>query len=157
MSASGAVWGDYKKSTKGKDIAFVYSGGTYATIDVPDSTSTYVTGINASGVIAGDYTSDGTEFGFVDSGGTYTTIDVAGSTDTYVEGINTSGQVTGYYLSGSGTFGFIATPQTGAIMMTPLAAVAAPEPSTWALMLTGFAGLGFACYRKARSGRTALF
>ena len=27
---------------------------------------------------------------------------------------------------------------------------AAPEPSTWAMMVLGFAGLGFAGYRKAR-------
>jgi hypothetical protein len=33
---------------------------------------------------------------------------------------------------------------------------AIPEPSTWAMMLLGFAGLGFAGYRKARSARTAL-
>jgi hypothetical protein len=25
-----------------------------------------------------------------------------------------------------------------------------PEPSTWAMMLTGFAGLGFVGYRKAK-------
>jgi hypothetical protein len=25
-----------------------------------------------------------------------------------------------------------------------------PEPSTWAMMLLGFAGLGYACYRRAR-------
>jgi PEP-CTERM motif len=31
-----------------------------------------------------------------------------------------------------------------------------PEPSTWAMMLLGFAGLGFAGYRKARSARTAV-
>jgi PEP-CTERM motif len=31
-----------------------------------------------------------------------------------------------------------------------------PEASTWAMMLAGFAGLGFAGYRKARSSRTAL-
>ena len=31
-----------------------------------------------------------------------------------------------------------------------------PEPSTWAMMLLGFAGLGFAGYRKARSARSAL-
>ncbi len=30
-----------------------------------------------------------------------------------------------------------------------------PEPSTWAMMMLGFAGLGFTGYRKARSGRTA--
>jgi len=31
-----------------------------------------------------------------------------------------------------------------------------PEPSTWAMMLLGFAGIGFAGYRKAKSGRMAL-
>jgi hypothetical protein len=30
-----------------------------------------------------------------------------------------------------------------------------PEPSTWAMMLLGFAGIGFGGYRKAKSGRTA--
>jgi hypothetical protein len=34
--------------------------------------------------------------------------------------------------------------------------VSAPEPSTWAMMLIGFAGLGFVGYRKAHSARTAL-
>jgi hypothetical protein len=31
-----------------------------------------------------------------------------------------------------------------------------PESSTWAMMLIGFAGVGFAGYRKARTARTAL-
>jgi hypothetical protein len=34
-----------------------------------------------------------------------------------------------------------------------LAAVATPELSTWAMLLLGFAGLGFAGYRKAQGGR----
>jgi hypothetical protein len=33
---------------------------------------------------------------------------------------------------------------------------AVPEPSIWAMMLLGFAGLGFAGYRKVRVGRAAL-
>jgi hypothetical protein len=34
--------------------------------------------------------------------------------------------------------------------------VAAPEPSTWAMMLLGFAGLGFAGYRRARARAATL-
>jgi hypothetical protein len=30
-----------------------------------------------------------------------------------------------------------------------------PEPSTWAMMLIGFAGLGYAGYRRARVPRAA--
>jgi PEP-CTERM motif len=33
---------------------------------------------------------------------------------------------------------------------------AVPEPSTWAMMLLGFAGLGFAGYRRARAGGATL-
>jgi hypothetical protein len=33
--------------------------------------------------------------------------------------------------------------------------IGTPEPSTWAMMLLGFAGLGFAGYRKAQGGRIA--
>ncbi len=35
---------------------------------------------------------------------------------------------------------------------SPPGGSAVPEPSTWAMMLLGFAGLGFAGYRRARSG-----
>jgi PEP-CTERM motif len=31
-----------------------------------------------------------------------------------------------------------------------------PEPSTWAMMLAGFAGLGFVGYRRAKKGRATL-
>jgi hypothetical protein len=34
--------------------------------------------------------------------------------------------------------------------------VSAPEPSTWALMLFGFLGLGFAGYRRNKSARLAV-
>ncbi len=33
-----------------------------------------------------------------------------------------------------------------------LTGAAVPEPSTWAMMLLGFAGLGFAGWRRARQG-----
>ena len=36
-----------------------------------------------------------------------------------------------------------------------LSGAVVPEPSTWAMMLLGFAGLGFAGYRHARKARFA--
>jgi hypothetical protein len=33
---------------------------------------------------------------------------------------------------------------------------AIPEPSTWAMLLAGFAGLGFADYRRAKTPRSGL-
>ena len=48
-----------------------------------------------------------------------------------------------------------ATANSGAIFETGNTP-GTPEPSTWAMMLLGFAGLGFASYRKARGARAAL-
>ena len=56
-------------------------------------------------------------------------------------GINDHGQIVGFYTAANGsTIGFETT---------------VPEPSTWALMLLGFAGLGILGYRKVRQGTLA--
>ena len=86
------------------DHVFVYENGTYTTLDVPGSSGTGGApnaGINAAGVIAGNYY-NGSEHGFTYANGTFATIDVPGATDTYVTGINNSGQLTGYYLGATG-------------------------------------------------------
>jgi PEP-CTERM motif-containing protein len=55
---------------------------------------------------------------------------------------NTSAFATGLTFESDGTFTGIQTPITeGAVV---------PEPSTWAMMLLGFVGLGFAGYRKSQ-------
>jgi hypothetical protein len=41
-------------------------------------------------------------------------------------------------------------------VLTGSATGVVPEPATWAMMLLGFAGLGFVGYRRARAGRAAL-
>ena len=56
--------------------------------------------------------------------------------------INNRGQIVGYGLNPFG--------QETAFLLTPV-----PEPSTWALMLFGFAGLGYAGYRRAGAAATA--
>ena len=157
ISPSGALAGYYLKGDK--EYGFMESGGTYTRLRFPGSIESNATAINASGVVAGDYESAKEKyFGFVYSDGVYSTINIPGSTEIYVEGINASGEVTGRYFDSSADtyYGFIATPQAAAVMATPSAAAAAPEPSTWALLLAGFACLGFVGYRRGGSTRTAL-
>jgi hypothetical protein len=42
---------------------------------------------------------------------------------------------------------------SGASKFTPVGVSAIPEPSTWAMMLLGFAGLGFVGYRRTRRAK----
>lgn len=63
----------------------------------------------------------------------------SGWTDTQAVGINNSGDIIGYGSYHDEWYGFLLTP--------------VPEPSTWMMMLAGFAGLGFAGYRRATKGR----
>jgi len=82
-------------------VAFRYSGGsggTYAEIDYPHSTMTVASGINASGAVAGYYTTGlkALASGYVYSDGSYTRIKYPKSGDTYVNAIDTAGAVAGY-------------------------------------------------------------
>jgi hypothetical protein len=43
-----------------------------------------------------------------------------------------------------------------AFLLRPVSAFAAPEPSTWPMLLIGFAGLGFAGYRRAKKGHATV-
>jgi hypothetical protein len=79
----------------------------------------------------------------------------AGPIDLMITGISTSDFVanTDGFIAVADLLGSKGTGDVGGMTgtLTPV-----PEPSTWAMMLLGFAGLGFAGYRKARSARTAL-
>jgi hypothetical protein len=56
-------------------------------------------------------------------------------------GLNDRGDIIGFGDYNGGQYGFLLT---------------VPEPSTWAMMLLGFAGLGFAGYRATRSSAAHL-
>jgi len=53
INDAGTIVGTYADLTG--NHGFLYSGGTYATLDAPGATQTRASGINASGLIVGDY------------------------------------------------------------------------------------------------------
>jgi PEP-CTERM motif len=131
-----------------------------------------VTGINNAGDIVGYYYVVGEygPYGFLYSDGSYTTIDPPGNSIyglTIPTDINDDGEIVGYYGDGNSNFtlGFIlndgvyTTLYGGMLSTQPFSVTASgeilgnlfgtvPEPSTWAMMLLGFAGLGFVGYRQ---------
>ena len=126
-------------------LGFVDEGGTITTIDPFGSTFTQALGVNDLGEIVGFYTdATGNQHGYIDNGGVFASFDPPGSVSTTINGLNDKGDIVGFYTSASAdaVIGFVGTP--------------VPEPSTWAMMLLGFAGFGFLGYRsKVRTGTLA--
>src|SRR5262249_45740708 len=81
--------------------SYLYSGGSYSTLSVPDAGTTNAFGINDLGQVVGGYSSHG----FIYSNGSYTTFDVPGATATTLLGINDLGQMVGRYATGPGGSG----------------------------------------------------
>ncbi len=107
----GQVLGIYEDSigTHG----FLYSDGSYSTINIPGASSVNPTGINDSGEIVGDYKDAGGNYhGFIDIGGDIQTYDVTG-TQTVIADVNNRGQLIGWYgdiANSAGQCMFVATP-----------------------------------------------
>jgi uncharacterized membrane protein len=90
-------------------LVAVAAQGTFTTIDVPNATSTNVTGINPRGDIVGQYTSaDRVDHGFLLSDNEFTSIDVPGATATGATEITPGGDIVGGYISADGvSHGFL--------------------------------------------------
>ena len=98
INNSGAVTGSDSYST-----GFVYSGGTYFTIEVSASGVTVPQAITDLGAVAGTYEAGSNSYSFLYSGGTsgtYSVIHYPKSASTSAVGINASSVVAGFYTSG---------------------------------------------------------
>ncbi|HZZ24869.1 MAG TPA: hypothetical protein VFE60_20830 [Roseiarcus sp.] len=113
--------------------------------DVGGQGTSNATAINASGQSVGySFTATGEDTVLWSSSGTATNLSaVLGPawSDTTAVGLNDRGDILGYGTYNGGQYGFLLTP--------------VPELSTWAMLLVGFVGLGFAGYRKAMSTAVA--
>jgi Carbohydrate binding domain/PEP-CTERM motif len=58
--------------------------------------------------------------------------------------------------TGSDTLEFLSANNPGFTYLDNVSLAPVPEPSTWTMLLLGFAGLGYAGYRRARAGHAAL-
>jgi hypothetical protein len=131
----------FYQPTSTTSLGFLDVGGTITTIDPFGSTFTQALGVNDKGEIVGFYTDAmGAQHGYVDD--LLSSFDPVGSVSTTINGVNDLGQIVGFYTDGNdNVIGFVGTP--------------VPEPQTWAMMLLGFAGLGFAGYRVSRKNGAA--
>jgi hypothetical protein len=78
-------------------------------------------------------------------------------TNTVATGINDEGDIVGYGQYMGGYYNGVRGLGDTAFLLVPTTSSPAPvpEPSTWAMMLLGFAGLGFLGYRHTRKGQAA--
>jgi probable HAF family extracellular repeat protein len=153
INNKGNIVGYYYFDNSDRAKGFIFSNGNYTTLDDPlGANGTFALGINNKDEIVGYYLDSlYRQHGFLFSNGNYTTLDdPLGINGTYATGISDASVIVGYYLSNgfNSDGGFLASIGHGFLASDPPASTV-PEPSTWAMILLGFAGLGFA-FRQSR-------
>ncbi len=128
INNAGQVVGWYT-DTSGNSHGYTKNGSSYQTFDIAGGNNTQIYGENNLGQLVGGYNdSSGNEHGFLMTGSNVATIDYPGSSGTGIDGIDDAGNLTGFYLDAQGNVhGFIA--------------LSVPEPSSIALIGTGFLSL----------------
>jgi probable HAF family extracellular repeat protein len=153
----------------GQSVGFSYAASGYEAVlwspygkatvlhNAAGTAQSYANAINASGQSVGfsETTSFGEQAVLWSPSGKATSLGAMMGpawTDTKAVGINNSGDIIGSGDYHSALYGFLLTPDSA----SPLSVMAAPELSTWTMMLLGFVGLGFAGYRRAKKGRATI-
>ena len=146
VNASGEVVG--QSTTAGYlTHAFVYDSGVMTDIGTLGGTTSIALSVNNAGDVVG-YSTDslGDYHAFLYSGGVMTDLSsILGGFSSYATGINNLGQITGYVQLSSGR----------SFLLTPIAAIAAPEPGAWVAMLLGVAAVGAGLRRSRSQGLAA--
>jgi hypothetical protein len=97
------VCGDYLDAASGTFHGFFFLAGVYTNFDVPDTTDTFVLGINNARDFAGSVVpTGGIQEAFLSIGGTVTEFAVTDATATLAYQLNRRNQSCGYYLDASG-------------------------------------------------------
>ena len=124
--------------------AFTDSNGHFTPFSVPGAAFTQFLGLNDAGIAVGDYmdaagNTDGLVWDTLN--GQWITLNDPNAVGmTTINGINDRDQLVGFYTDAAGnTHGFLAFDPS-----------AAPELSTWAMMLLGFGALGYSAARSRR-------
>ena len=123
---------------------FIKDGSVFTSVEAPGAAETELLGINDKGLAVGFECavagcSGGPQHGILFNSltDTFTILDPPGSTATTFNGLNDRGQIVGFFVDAKGN--------TDGVLGTPI-----PEPTTWVMMLAGFAGLGWLGLRHSR-------
>jgi hypothetical protein len=123
---------------------FIDKSNMFTPVDPPGSVETELLGINDNGLAVGFYcVSSGCPAGSMHGllfnilTDTFTTINPFGFATTTLNGINDRNQIVGFFVDANGN--------TDGLLANPI-----PEPSTWIMILAGFAGLGGLSLRHSR-------
>lgn len=123
---------------------FIKNGVVFTPVSAPGAAETELLGINDNGLAVGFECavagcSGGPQHGILFNSltDTFTILDPPGSTATTLNGLNDRGQIVGFFVGAKGN--------TDGLLANPI-----PEPGTWVMILSGFAGLGWLSLRRSR-------
>jgi hypothetical protein len=128
-----------------------YSGGVFSLI-LDDPGSANVPGVNTFTIPKPQFTLSSDAFALLSNGATLLTFNLSGADATTVTTSPTSFSLTDATITNVSIHPGAIGLQFDAFASVESFTAAVPEPSTWAMMILGFVGLGFMAYRRKQNG-----